>query len=255
MIMRKTAWLIVVGIALLLSNWSLAYVGRSWGVPWQLAVGVSAVFDGVALLCADLALTAARRGDSTFGPSAFLLAFGGASAYFNGYHAILAGLPLAAEVFFAVPPVAALVAVELQLRSDRRQALREAGRIADPLPAFGGATWLNMPYPAWKAQRSVMKHRLTAKLRGATGQRDQRPQADGQPVAAGSGSRAAAPGAGSKRASAPGLQLAEQRIATALKDGQTLSKRTAAETLGLDGVSEYQVQGMLSRQRALLNGH
>src|SRR5256885_16650405 len=102
---RKAAWLVVVTVALVLSNISLAYVARTWGVPWQLSFAVSAVFDGVALLMADLALKAARQGDSTFAPSAFLFLFGGASAYFNGYHPPPSGRPRAGPVFYCCPPV------------------------------------------------------------------------------------------------------------------------------------------------------
>lgn len=165
---RRLAWILVVAAALAISNWSLAYVARSWGVPGWLPWIVSAVFDGVALLCADLALKAARLGDSTFAPSAGLLIFGGASAAFNSYHAQLAGLPAAAWVFYAFPPLAALAAVELQLRHDRRSALREAGRIAEPLPAFGGATWLNLPWSTYRAQREIMAYRQTSTLAAAT---------------------------------------------------------------------------------------
>ncbi len=168
---RKLAWLLVVSAALALSNWSLAYVAQRWGVPRGLAYIVSAVFDGVALLCADLALKAARNGDSTAGPGAFLLIFGALSAWFNSYHAALAGLPWPGRVFYAVPPVAALVAVELQLRHDRRGALRERGRIAAPLPAFGMATWCNKPLASYHAQRAVMAYRLKGKLSANTGAR------------------------------------------------------------------------------------
>lgn len=161
---KRSAWVLVAAVALGLSNWSLAYVARSWGVPWVLSLPVSAVFDGVALICAGLALRAARHGDSTFGPSGCLVIFGGASAWFNSWHAHLAGYPLAAAVFYAFPPLAALVVTELELRADRREALRTAGRIAAPLPAFGGATWVNLPWPAYCAWRKVMRHRLDEKL-------------------------------------------------------------------------------------------
>jgi Protein of unknown function (DUF2637) len=165
---RRASWIGVVAVAVVLSNWSLAYVAEHWGVNYRLAYAVSVVFDGVALQCADLALRAARNGDSTFAPSSALLVFAGLSAWFNSYHAQLAGLPWPARVFYATPPVAAVLVTELQLRADRRDALRARGRIADPLPAIGGATWLNMPWPAYAAQRKVMHHRLAEKLRRGT---------------------------------------------------------------------------------------
>jgi hypothetical protein len=165
---RQAAWVIVAGVALGLSNWSIAYVAHRWGVPRLLTYTVSAVFDGVAVLSADLALKAARLGDSTFAPSAALFVFGAASAYFNAWHARLAGLPVAAWVFYAFPPVAALAITELQLRHDRRGALREKGRIAAPLPAFGGTTWGLHPRLAYAAIREITAHRLGVKLAGAT---------------------------------------------------------------------------------------
>lgn len=165
---RRASWIAVVAVAVGLSNWSLAYVAQHWGVNVRLAYAVSVVFDGVALQCADLALRAARCGDSTFAPSGALLLFAGLSAWFNSYHAQLAGLPWPARVFYATPPVAAVLVTELQLRADRRDALRARGRIADPLPALGGATWLNMPWPAYAAQRKVMRHRLGEKMSRAT---------------------------------------------------------------------------------------
>jgi len=245
---RTAAWIAVVVVALALSNWSLAYVARSWGVPWVLGYGVSVVFDGVALLCADLALKAARQGDSTFGPGACLLIFGAASAVFNGWHARLAGLPLAASAFYAFPPMAALAVTELQLRHDRRTALRQAGRIADPLPAFGGAMWANKPVAAYQGVRQILAHRLKVKLSAAVGKPAAQPGQVRQDAP-----RAARPLTRSGRA-APALAGAEQAIASALAEGQKLSKRTAAATLGLEGVSEWQVQQILQRQRARLNG-
>jgi hypothetical protein len=167
-LVKRSAWILVAAVALGLSNWSLAYVARSWGVPWVLSLPVSAVFDGVALISAGLALRAARNGDSTFGPGSCLVVFGGASAWFNSWHAHLAGYPVSAAVFYAFPPLAALVVTELELRADRREALRAAGRIADPLPAFGGATWANLPWPAYQGWRKVMRYRLDEKIDAET---------------------------------------------------------------------------------------
>ena len=165
---KRAAWVLVAAFALGLSWWSLAYVARSWGVPGPLSWVVSAVFDGVALICADLALRAARNGDSTFAPSSALVIFAALSAWFNSYHARLVGLPWPAQVFYATPPLAAIVVTELQLRHDRRAALRARGRVADPLPAFGGATWLHKPWSTYFGLRKVIAHRQRAKIEQAT---------------------------------------------------------------------------------------
>jgi hypothetical protein len=250
MTMRKTAWVGVTVIALVLSNWSLAVVAHSWGVPWALAYTVSAVFDGVALLCADLALQAARLGDSTFGPSACLILFAGASAWFNSWHAQLLSLPAAAAVFFAFPPVAAVAVTELQLRHDRRAALKEQGRIAEPLPPFGGATWFHHPKRAWGAQRSITGHRLHLKLAAAT--REHRP------VVAGDGPSRRQVRRSSKRVAAmrsfdPELiRKAEAGIRDDLmhRPGE-VSKRKSAVAYK---ISEYQAETIIKALRSELNG-
>jgi hypothetical protein len=166
--MKRAAWVLVAGFALGLSWWSLAYVARSWGVPWALSWVVSAVFDGVALICAELALSAARLGDSTFAPASCLVVFAGLSAWFNSWHAELTGLPVPARVFYATPPLAAVVVTELQLRHDRRAALRAAGRVADPLPAFGGSTWLHKPLSTYAGLRRVIAFRQRDRIERAT---------------------------------------------------------------------------------------
>lgn len=251
---RRASWIAVVAVAVVLSNWSLAYVAEHWGVNFRLAYAVSVVFDGVALQCADLALRAARNGDSTFAPSSALLLFAGLSAWFNSYHAQLAGLPWPARIFYATPPVAAVLVTELQLRADRRDALRARGRIADPLPALGGATWLNMPWPAYRAQREVMHHRLGEKLRRGTeaSWMDVRlpvvvmPAAVKTPAApkaaAGGGRTEPRPErpprprrtpAGRRRKDDPAVTAARKAIAERVHAGEKLSSRPAALQYGI----------------------
>lgn len=250
---KRSAWVLVAAVALGLSNWSLAYVARSWGVPWILSLPVSAVFDGVALICAGLALRAAQRGDSTFGPGSCLVIFGGASAWFNSWHAHLAGYPLAAAVFYAFPPLAAVAVTELELRADRREALRIAGRIAPPLPAFGGATWANLPWPAYQAWRKVMRHRLNEKLHAEVGQRVQRAGA-GAAGSQGAGTARQLPSRRAAQAAGTRTRLTETEMAelvTAIRqdraNGLELSKRKVA---GRHGVSEHHAQAALR----VLNG-
>lgn len=235
---KRAAWVLVAGFALGLSWWSLAYVARSWGVPSLLSWVVSAVFDGVALICADLALRAARNGDSTFAPSACLVIFAGLSAWFNSQHAQLAGLGVAARVFYATPPVAAVVVTELQLRHDRRAALRAAGRVADPLPAFGGAMWLHKPYSTYKGLRDVLRHRQARQIERATTVPAPRNPAAGRPSPAGATARPrehVKPPAGSKRTTMD-PERREQVLSLMradLADGVPLTKRTVPERYGV----------------------
>lgn len=252
-VIKRSAWVLVAAVALGLSNWSLAYVARSWGVPWILSLPVSAVFDGVALICAGLALRAAQRGDSTFGPGSCLVIFGGASAWFNSWHAHLAGYPLAAAVFYAFPPLAAVAVTELELRADRREALRAAGRIAPPLPAFGGATWANLPWSAYTAWRKVMRHRLNEKLAAEVGRPAQRAAAGGAGVQGAGPARQLArprqrPVAGKR------TRLDEQEMAQLVEavradaaEGLPVSKRKVAAR---HDVSEHHAQQAVS----MLNG-
>lgn len=166
-ILSRFAWVLVAGVALALSNWSLAFVAMHWHVVEPLAWLVSVALDGTAVICARISLDAARRGDSGLAATVTVMTFALFSAYFNSLHAQLAGDPWEARVFFALPPVAALVVLELSIRAYRRDALRAAGRIADPLPAMGAATWLNLPRSTYRGMRNLLEARQSAKLRAA----------------------------------------------------------------------------------------
>jgi hypothetical protein len=250
---KRAAWVLVAAFALGLSWWSLAYVARSWGVPGPLSWVVSAVFDGVALICADLALRAARNGDSTFAPSTALVVFAGLSAWFNSQHAQLTGLGPAAQVFYACPPVAAVVVTELQLRHDRRAALRAAGRVADPLPVFGGAMWLHKPYSTYKGLRLVLRHRQAEQIRLATGPVPKTPAA-GKPSPAGATARPREDRkqpAGGKRSKMDPERRAEvlSLMRADLAAGVELSKRTVP---GRYGVTAYHGEQLLAEARQLV---
>lgn len=247
---KRAAWVVVAGFALGLSWWSLAYVARSWGVPWLLSWVASAVFDGVALICADLALRAARAGDSTFAPSSCLMIFAGLSAWFNSWHAQLNGLPAAARIFYACPPLAAVAVTELQLRHDRRAALRAAGRVADPLPAFGGAMWLHKTWSTYRGLRAILKYRQQAKIMAATA-------GPKTPVGAGRSLAGAVPRprvaasapAGGKRSRMDDARRAEVvgKMVEDLAAGVELSKRTAPARYG---VSTWHAEQLLAEARA-----
>jgi hypothetical protein len=165
-ILSRFAWLVVITSALALSNWSLFYVGRYYGLPVILACILSVSLDGAALVSADIALRYAREhGTSGAGARTAVLALAGISAYLNSEHASLAHDGLPAHVMFAVPPLVALTLFELHTRYSRRSALREAGRVAESLPAFGGHVWVHHPFGAYSGVRAITGNRLAVKVR------------------------------------------------------------------------------------------
>jgi Protein of unknown function (DUF2637) len=271
---KRAAWVLVAGFALGLSWWSLAYVARSWGVPWALSWVVSAVFDGVALICAELALSAARLGDSTFAPASCLVVFAGLSAWFNSWHAELTGLPVPARIFYATPPLAAVVVTELQLRHDRRAALRAAGRVADPLPAFGGSTWLHKPLSTYAGLRRVIAFRQHDRIERATRvwpslpvalqpQPAARPNTAEKPAKTPAARRPSPAGATARprdtkppaaRKRRNGMDPDERaavlaRMRTDLSRGEVLTKRTVP---GRYGVTAYHGEQLLAEARKLV---
>jgi Protein of unknown function (DUF2637) len=174
-LLTRAGWLAVLVPALGMSCWSLFYVARSWGVPPWIAVGVSACFDGLAIVAADLALRYARtHGDSGLGARLTMLAAMAVSAYLNSQHAAIVHAPWAARVLYAGPPVAACLAFELAMRYQRRGALRAAGRVAPALPMFGRMAWCLFPLRTMRALRSVVAQKIDRVEAEATG-RDRRP--------------------------------------------------------------------------------
>lgn len=159
--LTRFGWLVVVVSALSISTWSLFWVGIRYGLPVPIAGLVSASFDGAALVSADLALRYARtHGDSGLAARLCVLAFAGASAWLNSQHAALAHDPNPARIMFAFPPVVAVVVFELSNRWIRRGALRAAGRVAAPLPAFGRWAWLLFPLRTLRTVRHIVRGRL-----------------------------------------------------------------------------------------------
>ena len=165
--MRKLAgfaWLAVVISALALSNWSLLFVGHHYGLPVILAALLSVSLDGAALVAADISLRHAREhGSSGTSARAAVFTCAGISAWLNSEHAAMLREQFPAHVMFAAPPVIALVLFELHTRWERRDALRAAGRLAEPLPVFGAFTWLLHPLAVFLAVRRVTLARLNAK--------------------------------------------------------------------------------------------
>jgi uncharacterized protein DUF2637 len=142
----KAAWPLVVGAALAISWWSLYTLAHGkYGMPVYLAAVVSTVYDGGALVLADLSQRYARSTDSGAGPRALMLTLIGASAWLNYEHAVMLSYSLPGKVMFASPPVVAGALFEIEQRFTHREALRAHGRVAPALPAFGRYAWLLHP--------------------------------------------------------------------------------------------------------------
>lgn len=154
------AWLVVLGTALALSWWSLDALALHFGVPKALAAMVSATFDGAALVAADLALRRAVVADPVVSVKLLMLVAVGLSAWLNWQHGALLAYPLVGRVLFAAPSVLSGWLFELQLRSLRRVRLRETGRTAKPLPAFGLVVWALHPWAALKKVSQIAESRL-----------------------------------------------------------------------------------------------
>uniref|UniRef100_A0AAU2A7A2 DUF2637 domain-containing protein n=1 Tax=Streptomyces sp. NBC_00093 TaxID=2975649 RepID=A0AAU2A7A2_9ACTN len=159
--MSKTAFGLVLIVALALSWWSLSTLAiESYGVPEFLAYGISVAFDGAALVCADLASKYARSPDSGAGPRLATYGLIASSVFLNVSHAQMRGYGAAGQVLFGAPPVIAGVLFELALKWEHRQSLRARGRVAEAMPVFGKLSWLVFPLMTWKGFRRVLRGRL-----------------------------------------------------------------------------------------------
>lgn len=142
----KIAWIVVTMAALGLSWWSLYTLAHGqYGMPRPLAAIVSTVYDGGALVLADLSQRYARSQDSGAAPRTMMLALIGVSAWLNYRHATTLHYSLPGQVMFASPPVVAGALFEIEQRFEHREALRIFGRVAPALPAFGRYAWILHP--------------------------------------------------------------------------------------------------------------
>jgi hypothetical protein len=150
-------WLLVIGPAIAISTWSLTYLAYYKGhIPLPLACLVSAVFDGGAIGAFHIAMQWQRKYGS-FGISAQLAAllFAGSSAFLNWSHGRLVNLPLAVCFMLAMPPIVALVTLELWLRFQHRGTLRKR-----PMPKPEPMAWFLFPKRSFKLLRSIVGHRM-----------------------------------------------------------------------------------------------
>jgi len=159
-ILTRFGWLIVAGAALIMSAYSLYWVGRHYGVPPVIAGMISVIFDGAAVISCDLALKYARSHDSGFAPRMVVFLAAAASAYLNAQHAILDGLPRPAVVLFSSPPIIAVIMLELHTRFTKRAAMKRAGRVPAALPIIGRTAWVLFPIRSYRTIRRIVGARL-----------------------------------------------------------------------------------------------
>lgn len=161
-------WLLVLTPVLAISGYSLFYVARHLGVPAPFALGMSTVFDGGAILCADYSLKYAQEGLSGSVPRTAVRILALIGAYVQTFHARLGGELSGAWVLWASLPLVAVTIYEIHLRWERRKALAAAGVIYPAsLPAFGLATWVLFPFKTIGALRTIVGDRREAMIASA----------------------------------------------------------------------------------------
>lgn len=155
------SWLVVLAMALATSWWSLYAVARHYGVPMPLAVGFSSIFDGAALILADLQRRYAETDDSGLVPRLLLIGTVAGSVALNRQHAVLAGYDWPGQLAFAAPAAVAIALFEVEMRWRHRQTLRDNGRVAEALPTLG--RWLWTLHPAQSIRTLILVTRRRGK--------------------------------------------------------------------------------------------
>jgi hypothetical protein len=118
--------------------------------------------DGAAMACAALALASAIKNEAAAGLRMLVFAIVAGSAWFNFEHARAAYHSLAAALFFGGMSVLGATMFDLVLRRVRRAALREAGKVAPPLPRFRALRWLRFPSETWRAWSVALRYDLSS---------------------------------------------------------------------------------------------
>lgn len=160
--MNRYAWrasITIVSIAALaMTGWSLYVVANgSYGVPWLLAYGAVAVYDGSAIACMFLASEAVREGRAAIGALLATLLMASISVYLNITHAQLFGgsMPvLPAAVLFSSPTVALLLPAGLAWSAGRYRARVARDEAPFRLPGFGPWAWVLARPEAWTTTKA-----------------------------------------------------------------------------------------------------
>jgi hypothetical protein len=142
--------------------WSLYTVARHYGVPWQLALVASLVYDGIAIGCLYQATEAVRAGRSAAAPIAATLGMASASVYLNLVHARLIHGGRPAEVLFASPILGLLALSALSWSADRATARAARGETPMRLPAYGVLGWAFARASAWESLKERAEVHVTS---------------------------------------------------------------------------------------------
>jgi hypothetical protein len=127
---------------------------------WEYVVPLS--LDGAAFYSGVLAIRAILAGDSAFGARLLTAIYAMSAAGFNGWHARTAeGGNIQAALFFAGASLSAVVLWDVTLRALRRDQLRTAGLIEDPLPRWRLLRWLVAPIETARAWRLAVVEQIT----------------------------------------------------------------------------------------------
>lgn len=178
--MNRFAWrasITLVGVAAAsVTGWSLYVVAHdTYGVPWLLAGGAVAVYDGAAIACMFLASEAVREGRTAVGALGATLLMASLSVYLNITHARLleGSVPtVPAAVLFSSPTVALLLPAGLAWSAGRYRARVGRGEAPFRLPGFGPWAWMLAGEQAWQTTRSRAVAHVT----------DDQPEAPAEPV-------------------------------------------------------------------------
>lgn len=155
---KRTGWLIIMACAIGVSGWSIFYIARHEGAPVIIALAAPASFDGVALLSGSYAIQYIRKNKSDLIPRLWVLAFAGASAYVNSWHAVLDHESNFARFLWAVPSIAAVVVYEIHTRLEKQVALARLNKTVPPLPSIGFLGWVLFPIKSYKAIRGLIAY-------------------------------------------------------------------------------------------------
>jgi hypothetical protein len=165
--------MIVLGVILAISAYSLYYVARHLGVPRIFAIGMSTAFDGTAMILAQQSLKRAEAGMSSAAPKLWMYLFAGLSSWLNSLHAVLGHETLLAVPLWAGLPVGAVVVFDINTSYARRKALVNAGRqYPAPLPKFGFSTWVFFTKESWHGMGKIIERRLEAVIKHALARAD-----------------------------------------------------------------------------------
>ncbi|MCF2531735.1 DUF2637 domain-containing protein [Yinghuangia soli] len=155
----RAAWYLVLAMMLTAAAWSIAHRLMAWGMRPELAWGISLMFDGSALVCAEYARRAITRGTPAGLPRAAILAFvtaSGVITYTHG-HAV-GGVP--AGIAFASTSLLAELLFELNRRDLRDTERHARGLVPEMLPRIPLVAWVMFPAESWRTLRRAVGARL-----------------------------------------------------------------------------------------------